>query len=58
MPLQPLDAGLIASAAIGQARVDQMPVDDLLGQPRDSSPDLGAWERQSDDGLFSDGFEN
>ena len=47
-----------ASAAIGQARVDQMPVDDLLGQPRDSSPDLGAWERQSDDGLFSDGFEN
>jgi hypothetical protein len=45
------------SAAIDQARPDQMPADDLLGRPRDASPDLGAWERLPDDGLFDDGFE-
>lgn len=45
------------SAAIDQARADQMPADDLLGQPRGASPDLGAWELQSADGLFANGFE-
>lgn len=45
------------SAAVDQARADQMPADDLLGRPRGAAPDLGAWERQSADGLFANGFE-
>jgi hypothetical protein len=45
------------SAAIDQARPDQMPPDDLLGRQRDALPDLGAWERVADDGVFADGFE-
>ena len=46
-----------ASAAIDQARADQMPADDILGRPRGSAADVGAWERSASGLVFADGFE-
>jgi len=46
------------SSAIDQANASQMPDNDLLGQPRDSLPDIGALERQNGDLVFLDGFES
>lgn len=45
------------SAAVDQARGDQMPADDILGRPRGSTADLGAWEQSPSSMLFADGFE-
>jgi hypothetical protein len=47
-----------AGVGIGQARIDQMPVDDLLGQPRGAEPSLGALEPEDIDLIFRNGFEN
>jgi hypothetical protein len=45
-------------AGIDQARVEEMPPDDILGQPRSVTPDLGAYERDENlDRIFTDGFE-
>ncbi len=46
----------VDSMGIDQALAAQMPADDLLGQSRDDSPDLGALE-QLVESFFSDGFE-
>jgi hypothetical protein len=45
------------SAAIDRARADQMPADDILGRPRGSAADVGAWERSASGLVFADGFE-
>jgi hypothetical protein len=34
------------------------PADDVLGRPRDGSPDLGAWEWRPTEVVFADGFES
>lgn len=34
------------------------PTDDILGLPRDGSPDLGAWEWREPQWIFGDGFES
>lgn len=34
------------------------PPDDILGLPRDASPDLGAWEWRAPQWIFGDGFES
>ncbi len=47
-----------AGVGIGQARGDQMPADDLLGQPRGAEPSLGALEPEDIDLIFRNGFEN
>lgn len=47
-----------AGVGTGQARIDQMPLDDLLGQPRGAEPSLGALEPEDIDLIFRDGFEN
>lgn len=47
-----------AGVGVGQARIDQMPPDDLLAQPRGSQPSLGALEPEDLDLVFRNGFEN
>lgn len=44
-------------AGIGAADPAQMPADDLLGDPRGSTPSLGALEPEDPDRIFADGFE-
>lgn len=45
-------------AGIDQGLASGMPPDDILGQPRSATPDLGAFERDEDpDRIFADGFE-
>jgi hypothetical protein len=48
------------SVGIDQALIGQMPLDDILGQPRGAAPDLGAYERiaPDPDALFANGFES
>jgi hypothetical protein len=43
---------------VDQARSEEMPADDIRGQPRIGAPDLGAYEREAPiDRIFADGFE-
>jgi hypothetical protein len=44
-------------AGVGMALAAQMPTDDLLGDPRPSSPSLGALEPENPNRIFADGFE-
>jgi hypothetical protein len=44
-------------AGVDQARGDQMPTDDLLGELRGTNPSLGALEPEDLDLLFRNGFE-
>jgi hypothetical protein len=46
-----------AGAGVGMALAAQMPIDDLLGDPRPSSPSLGALEPENVNRIFEDGFE-
>jgi hypothetical protein len=46
-------------SGINQANAANMPTDDILGQPRGATPDLGAVELEENlDRIFADGFEN
>jgi len=45
------------SPLVDAADAGSSPVDDILGRPRGSAPDLGAWETNPVDLLFHDGFE-
>ena len=46
-----------SGAGVGQANAAQMPVDDLLGDPRPAPASLGALEPLDPDRLLADGFE-
>jgi hypothetical protein len=54
-----LYAGFPATSPLRDAaRAGHSPVDDILGLPRDASPDLGAWEWREVAWIFGDGFES
>jgi hypothetical protein len=45
-------------AGVDAATAADMPATDILGNPRDATPDLGAVERGNPDVQFADGFES